>query len=563
MAIYHLSVSAISRSAGRSSTAAAAYRSGSLIVDDRSGEVHDYSRKRGVLDSALILPGGAIADRAEFWNGVEKHHKRNDAVLVREVEISLPTELDADNRKRIALEFAGELSNRYGVAADVALHAPRTVTDKDLEKDPKQYHETDPVTGRRHNGNWHAHIMLSACLVSPTGELGKKAVELDPIHCQRAKIPNLADTARARWAEIANEALENAGRAERIDHRSHAERGIQAEPGIHLGPAAAGFERRTGETSQRRQEAEATIAERLAKAKEVGELERAEREATRSILDLSGDLAAALAERRRLEAEKAKAEAVRLPSQDGPCPELDDQALASEVTRLCDGLPAPATLAERRPDVAAARRLAAEKAEAERLARSAEGEARAAAQAWKDKHPVRAALGLKGEFDSLEREADAHAAAASKLEKEGQAATSRADTLAKAACDEIAASQAKPRARLAELSQEQTRRSQVKASQRSAAIQAVRDKLGGRVSVRQALDQGSTERGPIVMATEHALAQQTTKGLVVHLHSAFGGQPLPQLREVVRIDYKAGRATWAPDRDFDLGKALGRGGMGR
>ena len=563
MAIYHLSVSAISRSAGRSSTAAAAYRSGSLIVDDRTGEVHDYSRKRGVLDSALILPGGGTADRAEFWNGVEKHHKRGDAVLVREVEISLPTELDADSRKQIALKFAGELSDRYGVAADVALHAPRTVTDKDLEKDPKQYHETDPVTGRRHNGNWHAHIMLSACLVSPTGELGKKAVELDPIHCQRAKVPNLADTARARWSEIANEALENAGRSERIDHRSHAERNIQAEPTIHLGPAAAGFERRTGEKSQRRQEAEATIAERLAKAKEVGELERAGREATRSIIDLSGDLAGALAERRRLEAEKAKAAAVRLPSQDGPCPELDDQALAGEVTRLFNGLPDPFQLAERRPDVVAARKLAAEKAEAERLARSAEGEARAAAQAWQDKHPMRAVLGMTGERDRLQREADAQATAASKLEKERQDATQAADVLAKAAREEIAASQAKPRARLAELSQEQERRRQVKASQRSAAIQAVRDKLGGRVPVRQALDQGSTERGSIVMTMEHALAQQTPNGLVVHLHSAFGGQPLPQLREVVRIDYKAGRAIWEPDRGLDLGKARERGGMGR
>jgi hypothetical protein len=563
MAIYHLSVSAISRSAGRSSTAAAAYRSGSLIVDDRSGEVHDYTRKRGVLDSALILPGGGTADRAEFWNGVEKHHKRKDAVLVREVEISLPTELDADSRKRIALEFASELSNRYGVAADVALHAPRTVTDKDLEKDPKQYHETDPVTGRRHNGNWHAHIMLSACLVSQTGELGKKAAELDPIHCQRAKIPNLADTTRARWAEIANEALETAGRAERIDHRGHAERGIQAEPAVHLGPAAAGFERRTGEKSQRRHEAEASIAEWLAKAKEVGELERVEREATRSILDLSGDLAAALAERRRLEAEKAQAAAVRLPSQDGPFPELDDQALAGEVTRLADGLPDPAGLAERRPDVAAARRLAAEKAQAEALARAAEANARAEARAWQDQHPMRAMLGMTGERDHLQREADAHAAAASKLEKERQDATRTADKLAKAAQAEIKARQVEPRARLAELSQEEDRRRKVTASQRSAAIQVVRDKVGGRIPVRPALDQGSTERGPIVMTMEHAIAQQTTKGLVVHLHSAFGGQPLPQLSEVVRINYKAGRATWGPDRDFDLGKALERGGRGR
>jgi hypothetical protein len=65
------------------------------------------------------------------------------------------------------------------------------------------------------------------------------------------------------------------------------------------------------------------------------------------------------------------------------------------------------------------------------------------------------------------------------------------------------------------------------------------------------------------MTMEHALAQQTPKGLVVHMHSAFGEQLLPQLGEVVRIDYKAGRATWEPDKGLDLGKARERGGMGR
>ena len=64
------------------------YRAGVEITDERTGLVHDYTRKGGVLHSELILPGGGTADRAEFWNGIEAHHKRGDAVLVREVEIS-------------------------------------------------------------------------------------------------------------------------------------------------------------------------------------------------------------------------------------------------------------------------------------------------------------------------------------------------------------------------------------------------------------------------------------------------------------------------------------------
>ena len=93
MAIYHLSAKPISRAQGRSATGAAAYRAGVEITDERTGLVHDYTRKGGVLHAELVLPGGGSADRAEFWNRLEAHHKRGDAVLVREVEISLPTEL--------------------------------------------------------------------------------------------------------------------------------------------------------------------------------------------------------------------------------------------------------------------------------------------------------------------------------------------------------------------------------------------------------------------------------------------------------------------------------------
>lgn len=238
----------ISRSSGRSATAAAAYRAGEEITDERTGEVHDYTRKAGVLHSEIILPEGGTADRSEFWNAIEKHHKRGDAVLSREVEVALPTILTKEERQALAVAFARELADRYGVAVDVALHAPRTVTDKDLERNPDKYHETDPETGRRHNGNWHAHIMLSACHVSPTGELGKKAVQLDPIHCQRAKIENMADRERPRWAQLANGALERAGYSQRIDHRSLEAQGINREPTKHLGPAASALERRGIET---------------------------------------------------------------------------------------------------------------------------------------------------------------------------------------------------------------------------------------------------------------------------------------------------------------------------
>lgn len=272
MAIYHLSAKPIGRGAGRSATGAAAYRAGDRIRDERTGLEFDYTHKSGMLHAELILPGGGHADRAAFWNALELHHKRQDAILAREVEIALPAELTPEQRQELAVGFARELADRYGVAADVALHAPRPIGDAELAGNPHQHHEIDPELGR-HNGNWHAHILLSACHVTPRGELGRKAVELDPIHCQRHRVANLAERERARWADLANRALERAGHAPQLDPRSHAERGFAHEPSRHLGPAAAGYERRTGQPSRKRLDRDQNAEESRKIAEELSKLD--------------------------------------------------------------------------------------------------------------------------------------------------------------------------------------------------------------------------------------------------------------------------------------------------
>jgi hypothetical protein len=230
VAIYHLHVKAFSRASGRSATAAAAYRAGEKIIDQRTREVHDYTKKRGIEETALVLPGGGTENRAEFWNRVEQHHKRGDAVVAREVEVSLPAELTREQRRELAVGFARELSERYGVAADVAIHQPSRKGD---------------------DRNHHAHIMLSACRVSPDGTLGKKAVELDPIHCQRHKLETVVSRERSRWAELANSALERHRHVGRVDHRTLEAQGIDREPTRHRGPGATAIERRTQAPSRR------------------------------------------------------------------------------------------------------------------------------------------------------------------------------------------------------------------------------------------------------------------------------------------------------------------------
>ena len=208
MAIYHLSVKTISRSAGRSATAAAAYRAGVEIADERTGEIHDYRRKGGIESAELVLPAGApewAADRAALWNAAEQAEKRKNSTVAREFEIALPAELSPDERQRLARDFARELVERHRCAADVAIHAPGK--------------------GGGHQ-NHHAHILLTTRRLTPEG-FSEKTRELDDRKTKEV------DGWRERFASLQNERLRENGLEARVDHRSHAERGIETAPTLH------------------------------------------------------------------------------------------------------------------------------------------------------------------------------------------------------------------------------------------------------------------------------------------------------------------------------------------
>lgn len=282
MAVYHLSAKIISRKAGRSATAAAAYRCAERVLDERTGEVHDYTRKTGVEHTELVMPSSSDwqPTRAELWNAVELKNKRADAQVAREFVVALPAELTAAERQRLAVDFAKGIADRYGVAADVSVHAPSKHGD---------------------DRNHHAHILITTNRIDGR-KLGNKARELDLVaHNMGGKLgqANEIDRLRERWAALTNERLRKYGHEARVDHRSLEAQGIERQPTRHLGPTAAAIERRTGKPSRKRLDFEREVAERLMQAKEAGELERQARTMDRSILDLSGDLRAALQERER------------------------------------------------------------------------------------------------------------------------------------------------------------------------------------------------------------------------------------------------------------------------
>lgn len=287
MASYHVSIKTISRSEGRSATGAAAYRAGVEIVEERTGEVHDYTRKGGVESADIYLPDDApewAYDRSKLWNAVEAAETRKNSTVAREFEVALPSELSPDERRKLAHDFAQEIVARHGCAVDVAIHAPGKGGD---------------------DRNHHAHILCSTRRLTAEG-FTEKTRELDD------RKSGEVVRWRERFATLTNERLAKNGIEARVDHRSLKAQGIDREPTQHLGPAATGYERRTGEKSQKRQGFEREAAERLARAKELGQAEREAQQLQSSIIALSVDIAKAKADRDELARKEAEKAAVGL-----------------------------------------------------------------------------------------------------------------------------------------------------------------------------------------------------------------------------------------------------------
>jgi len=212
MAIYHFSAKVISRANGSSAVASAAYRAAERLHDDRLGRDHDFSNKAGVVHSEIMLPEGAperLNDRATLWNEVEAGEKRKDAQLAREIEFSIPRELNQAQGVTLAREFVEKQFVERGMVADLNVHW-------DMGKDgqPKP----------------HAHVMLSMREVGPEG-FGQKVREWNSTQ--------LLQGWREAWADHVNERLAELDIDARIDHRSYEAQGIELEPQHKIGPAAS------------------------------------------------------------------------------------------------------------------------------------------------------------------------------------------------------------------------------------------------------------------------------------------------------------------------------------
>ena len=286
MAIYHLEAKMVSRGAGRSAVAASAYLSCSRMLNDYDGVQHDYTRKQGLAWQAVFLPPMAPPewqDREKLWNAVEEAEKTKDSRLAREFVAALPIELSRQQQIELLQDFIREQFVDEGMCADVAIHdtdghnphAHILLTVRPLDEQGTWQYKTEKEYLCVKDGEERGFTAAEFKAAQAEGwekqypyKVGKKKVYMAPSAAQahgyvRAdKHPKSTRYGRQNpisaqwnseeqqlvwreaWATAANRCLELAGHAERIDHRSHAARGLEERPTVHEGVAAQALERR-------------------------------------------------------------------------------------------------------------------------------------------------------------------------------------------------------------------------------------------------------------------------------------------------------------------------------
>lgn len=210
MPIYHLSVRRVSRARGMSTVGAAAYRSASLLVDQRTGVTHDYRRRSGVRFSKLIIPtGGPQWSRSELWNQLERAETRINACPARDCVVALPDELPFEDHVVVGEQMGEWISARHRCAVDFALHEP---------------------VSRKDRRNKHIHYLCSTRRLREYG-FAEKARELDA----QDTGPDEIRAWRKQWECFVNAALRARSIDARVDHRSHQARGLVELPTIKVG----------------------------------------------------------------------------------------------------------------------------------------------------------------------------------------------------------------------------------------------------------------------------------------------------------------------------------------
>ena len=245
MADYHFHVNQIKRSKGQSAVACVAYRSGEKLFSEYYGEVSDYTRKRGIVHSEILLPAHVppeYSNRQTLWNSVEKAEQHPKAQLAYSFDIALQNEFSMEENIALARQFLMDEFVSNGMICAFAVHLPDK---KDGIQNP-HFHVLCPMRPLDENGQWGAKQQREYVLDEHGERMRDKSGEyvFNAVPTTDWDSPETLEHWRKAWCDLCNTKFAEKGLDERIDHRSYARQGVELLPTVHEGPTVRAMEKR-------------------------------------------------------------------------------------------------------------------------------------------------------------------------------------------------------------------------------------------------------------------------------------------------------------------------------
>lgn len=227
---------------------ASAYISGERV--ETKERIADYTKKKGVLSSDIVLPTNApdrLRNPSVLWSEVDQMAKRSNADLYREWICCFDKHLSLDQMESVARQFAESLATE-GMVVQYALHDA---------KDNGNYHVhyMAPCRGLDTQGNWQKRKVLPRTFqldedgnripiidketgLQKVDKNGRKQWKKEPpVFVDSFNDPHIGNVQRWRqlFADLENQYLPEEYQVSSLSYRKQ---GIKKIPGRHISKAA-------------------------------------------------------------------------------------------------------------------------------------------------------------------------------------------------------------------------------------------------------------------------------------------------------------------------------------
>lgn len=176
---YSHRVSTVKKSNGHSILRIIAYINARKLLNEITGQEHNFSNKSGIIETGFFMPNDIKTDMTEeqFYNHIENNCHASTNIIAYSSIAALPPEVSKEEQVKIVEEFCNMFTNMYGTSISFAIHEADNLKRKKakLAEIEKYNLPEDDEDLKLQIQNNHVHFVIPYCKIERMTEQDFKA----------------------------------------------------------------------------------------------------------------------------------------------------------------------------------------------------------------------------------------------------------------------------------------------------------------------------------------------------------------------------------------------------